>query len=91
MAHSLWHIVGTIRYPLIASSLVHVHAAVDADGLAGHKVAVIGSEEDNGAHQVCGILIALNGTALSAIGQLLRTRDSFLVRAGNGQAGHDRE
>ena len=52
-------------------SSVHVHAAVDADGLAGHEVAVVGSEEDDRADQVCGILIALNGAALSAIGQLL--------------------
>ena len=68
---------------------MHVHPTVDADGLAGHEIAVVGGEEDDGAHQVCGILIALDGVALSAVGQLLWTRDAFLVCDRDGQAGHD--
>jgi len=68
---------------------MHIHAAVDADGLAGHEVAIIGSEEDYGADQIGGLLIALERTALSAVGELLGARDAFLVGAGDGQAGHN--
>ena len=64
-------------------SSMHIHAAVDADGLAGHEVAVVGGEEDYRADQIRWILIALEGAALSAVGQLLRTRDAFLVWAGD--------
>ena len=43
-------------------------AAVDADGLAGHEVAVIRGKKDDGADQVRWILIALQGAAFSSVG-----------------------
>ena len=66
---------------------MHVHAAVDADGLAGHEVAVVGGEKNYRADQIVGILIALEGAALSAVGELLCTGDAFLVWAGDGRPG----
>ena len=40
---------------------MHIHAAVDADGLAGHEVAVIGGEKYNRADEIRRVLIALEG------------------------------
>jgi hypothetical protein len=44
---------------------VHVHVAVDADGLAGHEIAVIGGQENDRADQVRRVLIALEGAVLA--------------------------
>lgn len=60
---------------------MHVHATVDANRLAGHKVTVIGGEEDHRADEIGWILIALDGAALSAVGELFGAGDAFLVRA----------
>lgn len=38
---------------------MHIHAAVDGDGLAVHEIAVVGGEEDRGANEIGGILFAL--------------------------------
>jgi len=38
---------------------VHIHAAVDADRLAGHEVAVVGGEKKHRADKILRILIAL--------------------------------
>jgi hypothetical protein len=32
--------------PLGKFGLVHIHAAVDADGLPGHKIAIVGSKKN---------------------------------------------
>ena len=34
---------------LVSIPSMHIHAAVDDDGLAGHEVAVVGGEEDDRA------------------------------------------
>ena len=68
---------------------MHIHAAVDANRLAGHEVAVIGREKDYRAYQILRVLIALNRATLSSICQLLGGHDAFLICAGNGQARHD--
>ena len=48
-------------------SSMHIHAAVDTDGLAGHEVAVVGGEENHRADQVRGILIAVKGATDSTL------------------------
>ena len=50
---------------------VHVHTAVDVDGLAGHKIAVVGGEEDHGANEIGGILFPLKRAALAPVGESL--------------------
>ena len=39
-------------------TLAYLHAAVDADGLAGHEVAVVGCEKDHRADEFRQVLIA---------------------------------
>jgi len=68
---------------------MHIHAAVDANRLTGHEVAVVGREKDHRAYQILRVLIALDRPALSSVGQLLGGHDAFLIRAGNSQTRHD--
>src|SRR5262245_36990890 len=83
-------ITSLLQHSITPLSLMHVHAAVHTDGLAGHEVAIVGGKKNHGADEVRGILIALKGAALSAIRQLLRSHNAFLVRARDRQAWHDR-
>src|SRR5690349_19606253 len=69
---------------------MHVHAAVDADRLAGHEVAVIGSEKNHSSEEDLRMLVPLTAAAVAAIGELLRGHDAFLVRARDRQPRHDR-
>ena len=58
---------------------MHVHAAVDADRLAGHEVAVVGGDENHRADQIRRVLLALKGAALAGSDeeiQSLRGSDS---------------
>ena len=62
------------------SGSMHIHAAVDADRLTGHEVAVIGGEKNHRADKVLRILVALEATPFAAIGELFRGHNPFLVR-----------
>src|SRR5215813_15572041 len=75
---------------LVRRGLVHVRAAVDVDRLAGDEVAVVGGEEDDGADEVLGLLIALEGAFFSAVGELLGRESAFLLRARDRKPGRDR-
>ena len=66
---------------MINERSVHVRAAVDVDRLAGDEVAVVGSEEYDGADEVVRLLIALKRTPSPAIGELLGRQHAFLLRA----------
>src|SRR5262249_39739068 len=66
---------------LSCSYLMHVRAAVDTDGLAGHEIAVVGSQKDHRTDQILRVLIALEATALATIGKLLGAGYAFLIGA----------
>ena len=60
-------LLGLDGLPGLFTASMHIHAAIDANRLTGHEVAVIGREKDHCAHEILRVLIALNRATLSSV------------------------